>query len=449
MNTFHDIPLSRYGALSRIPSPVNRMMAAFAGDFRQDTDINLGVGYVNERTIPGELILEATREVLAHPGKYPTPCNYGGSKGSDNLIDAIRRFHVDHGIGGLTDESLRDRDIIIGPNGATSLLEGIADVVEPGIVVTTDPMYYIYCNFLERMGFEVIAVPEDERGIRTDCIAEKLRSGVLDARNIRFFYIVTVNNPSGTILSNERRRALVDIAGRLSEETGRMIPVFFDRAYEDLIHDPAVPRPASAFPYDDRGLVYEIGTLSKILAPALRIGYMIGRDGPFLRAMVQKTNDAGFSAPLITQEIAGYLLERHVMTQIERVNAGYREKARIVGDCIREELGGHLEAVSGGKGGFYYYLTFRDIETTEDSPFFGFLARTTGDESVDGPGRDPNPRVIYVPGEFCIHPRSDMVEKGRRQLRLSYGFEETERIRTAVGLMREAAEYARTKTRPA
>ena len=409
-------------------------------------DVNLGVGYVNERTIPGELIIEATREVLAHPEKYPTPCNYGGSKGSENLINAIRRFHVDHGIGGLTDESLRDRDIIIGPNGATSLLEGIANVVEPGIVVTTDPMYYIYCNFLERRGFEVIAIPEDDRGIRIERLSEKLRSGVFDARSVRFFYIVTVNNPSGTILSNERRRALVDIAGWLSEETGRTVPVFFDRAYEDLIHDPAVPRPSSAFPYDDRGLAYEIGTLSKILAPALRIGYMIGRDGPFLRALVQKTSDAGFSAPLITQEIAGYLLERHVTTQIGRVNAGYREKARIVGDCIREELGGRIEAVSGGRGGFYYYLTFRDIKTTEASPFFRFLARTTGDRAVDGPVRDPNPRVIYVPGEFCVHPRGDMVEKGSRQLRLSYGFEETRRISIAVGLMKEAAEYARSET---
>jgi len=55
---------------------------------------------------------------------------------------------------------------------------------------------------------------------------------------------------------------------------------------------------------------------------------MIGPDSPFIQAMVQKTSDAGFSAPLITQEIAGYLLEHHIDRQLDQVNKGYRLKAR-------------------------------------------------------------------------------------------------------------------------
>jgi 2-aminoadipate transaminase len=438
--------LSEYGTASTIPSPVNRMMAAFAEDFRPDKDINLGVGYVNERTIPHKLILEAMREVLTHPHKYKVALNYGGPKGSLNLINSIKKFHVENGIGGLTQEIVDRNEIIIGPNGATSILEGVAHVLQPGIVITADPMYYIYCNYLQRQGFEVLTVPEDENGIRTDLLREKLKALGSRKEGITFFYIVTINNPTSTILSNERRAELVQIVSELSQVVGKKIPLFFDTAYEHLVHDQTVPPLQSVLLYDNYGLVYEIGTLSKILAPALRIGYMIGKDGPFLRAMIQKTSDVGFSAPLITQEIASYLLDHHVQGQIEDVNRGYRKKAQEVKRCIDLRLDDVLSACSGGRAGFYFYLTFEGIKTTVGSSFFKYLARTTGNAVIDGPDADKNPRVIYLPGEYCVHLHGDLVEIGKRQLRLSYGFEELERIQEAVGIMREAVTYAQGRT---
>lgn len=439
----HTTPfLSGYGLRSGVPSPVNRMMASFSGDFRQDVDINLGVGYVNERTIPKNLILEAMREVIDNPGTHPLPFNYGGAGGSRSLIAAIRRFLTGHGIGGITPDTLAGREIIIGPSGATSLLESIAKVLEPGIVLTSDPMYYIYCDLLERRGFEVVTVPEDSDGMDTGSLERTIASLDSRAKDIRFIYAVTVGNPTASILSYDRRAAIARIAAELSVSSGQQVPAVFDTAYEHLIHDLSAPKPLSALTCDTNGVVYEIGTLSKILAPAFRIGYMIGCDGPFMRAMVQNTSDVGFSAPLIMQETAAVLLERHIADQIARVNAGYREKARITGDCIRETLGAYLESVTGGRAGFYFYLTFRDIDTREGSRFFRCLARTTGDPAIDGLPGDRKPRVVYVPGEFCVHPSGDLAETGRRQLRLSYGFEETACICRAIGYMQEACEYA-------
>jgi 2-aminoadipate transaminase len=429
---------SPYGASSIAPSPVNRMMASFAVDFRDGYDINLGVGYVNEQTIPRKLIGEALDAVVQDPAKYRAAFNYGNPEGSANCIESIKRFLAEGRVGGLSREILDRNRVVVGASGVTSLLEGIARVLQPGIVITTDPQYYIYCDFLERCGYTVLPIPEDADGIRIDVLERRMASL---RQAVSFFYIVTVNNPTCSILSNERRQRLLDIAHRLSRATNRNIPIFFDTAYELLIHDPAVERPESALLHDRHGIAYELGTLSKILAPGLRVGYMIGPDTSFLRAMVQRINDMGFSAPVMNQEIASYLLDHHAAEQVRGVNAGYREKARKTREWIARYLQPDLEECTGGSAGFYYYLTLKSCRTEEGSPFFNYLARTTGIPSIDGNGQQRNQRVVYIPGAFCVHPHGDLAGKGKRQLRISYGFEELERIEQGIRLMSEAIAF--------
>jgi 2-aminoadipate transaminase len=399
------------------------MMADFAHDFRDGVDINLGVGYVNEQTIPVSRLVEALQAVAGDGARYRQAFNYGSPAGSANLIASLGRF-----LGGTA----TGKRLAIGACGATSILDALAEVMEPGIVITSDPMYYIYADALERKGFEVLAVPEDAEGIDLAALDRKVRDLGADAARIAFFYVVTVNNPSCTILSNARRRALFDLAAGLSRQQNRAIPIFYDLAYELLLHDPDAEPFVSVMPADSLGIVYEVGTLSKVLSPALRIGYILGPAGPLMRALVQKTSDAGFSAPLFVQEMASWLLDHCIAAQLRAVNAGYREKAVAVREGIARNLGEFLEECRGGSAGFYYYLTFRDVETHPASAFFRHLTRATGE-----------PRVMYIPGEYCVHPRGDLSARGRRQLRLSYGFEDAPRILRALELMREAVYRSR------
>ena len=421
------LQLSAYGERSSAPSPANRMMAAFAREFRDGFDINLGVGYVNERTIPTALFVQAMEAVAGDPGRYRQAFNYGGPEGSPNLIRSLRGFLLRHS-GGLDERTLHSRRLIIGPCGAMSLLEGLAEICRPGLVVTSDPGYYIYLDALERRGFRLLAVPEDDGGIRTDLLERRLAALGTAAENVSFFYFMTVSNPTGTVLSNARRLRLLEIATAFSHDVRRRVPVVFDLAYEQLIHDPAAERPGSVLSHDELGIAYEIGTLSKILAPALRIGYLLGPDGPLMSAMVQRTSDAGFSAPLFVQEMASWLLDHHIDAQIRAVNEGYREKAVAVRAGIESSLGPFLERVTGGSAGFYFYLTFRDVATHPESEFFARLTR--GGET---------PRVVYIPGVYCVAADGELREAARRQLRVSYGFEETERILEGLEWMGRAA----------
>jgi 2-aminoadipate transaminase len=437
--------LSDYGEACLTTSPVNRMMAEYAVDFRDGIDINLGVGYVNEATLPREGIRQGLDAVLADPDRYRAALNYGGPTGSANLTGSFRQWYLQHGPEGVDEALLDERHLLIGPNGATSLLESLALLLQRGIVIVADPLYYIYCDVLQRAGFELLAIPEDAEGLSADGLLQAIEALGDRVAEISFVYVVTVHNPTATVMSNRRRRQIVDIVSDLSRRLDRRIPLVADRAYEDLIHDESLERPRSMMADDAIGIVYEIGTVSKIIAPALRIGYVVAPAGPLISALTQRTSDAGFSAPLITQEISSWLLDHLVAEQVQRVNDGYRHKAQVVGEELRRRLGPYLQNLTGGQAGFYYYLSFESIDTTLNSPFHRYLTRTTGDRAIDAVGQLLQPRVIYIPGEFCAHPTGQLASVGQRQLRLSYGFEELEQISAAIGYMAEACTWATSR----
>jgi DNA-binding transcriptional MocR family regulator len=429
--------LSTFGTKSLQASPVNAMTAAFSHDFREGIDINLGVGYVNDETIPQEKLLACFAQVLQQPQVYRNPLNYGAAEGSRNLQAAITQYYSNNGI--LHKADFENKNIIIGANGATSILDALADVLPQGIVITADPFYYIYTETLERKGFTILAIPEDEEGIDVNMLREKLQN--VDIQNISFFYIVTINNPSTTQTSNARKREIVQLATELSKQRATIIPVVFDKAYEDLIYDPQSEIPQSALLLDELQVVVEVGTLSKIIAPALRIGYAITHRSDLSAALIQRMSDIGFSAPLINQEIAACFLQQYMHAHRAQVLEIYRNKAKFICDLIRTHLAEYVEDCVGGKASFYMYLTAKNVETHTKSDFYKFLSRTTGVAEIDG-FSEKNPRLIYIPGEMCVHKQGFMTEKGGRQLRISFGFEQNATIERAIFLLRDAFVYA-------
>lgn len=430
--TFSLSPLSLN---NQAPSLINRMTSEFALDFREGVDINLGIGYVNDKTIPVEEIEKAYHYVIDHQNKYRNALNYGSAEGSPNLRQSIRHFYERNAIGNLSCSQLDKFKITIGVNGATSLLDGFSDILAPGFVITGDPYYYSYIENLERKGFEIIYVKTDNNGIIPNEIEKAINN--IDINKIAYFYIITVNNPDTIILSNERRKRIVELANKLSDKAGKLIPVIFDKAYEDIIHNPEVSKPDSPLQYNERGNVFEIGTMSKLLAPALRIGYMISQDNEIRRQMVQRISDIGFSNSLINQEITSRLLDGGIDKHKAIVNKAYRRKATEIKDLLKNGIGEFVEDIKGGDASFYFYITFKDILTCPDSDFQKYLSRTSGNPEIDGSGTK-KPRLIYMPGVACSKQ-----DKAKYQIRLSYGFEDAHVFKRAIQLIREACEYSR------
>ena len=84
-------------------------------------------------------------------------------------------------------------------------------------------------NLLERLGYEIVAVPEDDQGLRPELLDRKLEELGTRRREISFFYVVTVNNPTSTILANKRRRELITTVERVSRELQRPVPLIHAR----------------------------------------------------------------------------------------------------------------------------------------------------------------------------------------------------------------------------
>ncbi len=415
------------------PSFINKMTADFAVDFRENTDLNLGIGYVNDRTIPTEEIGKAYQYVMSHPEKYRNALNYGGAEGSPNLTKSIKDFYKRNKIGNLTETEINQHKITIGVNGTTSLLDAFSDVLAPGIVIIGDPFYYSYTENLVKKGFTLLPVKSDTKGIIPEEIEKAIAT--INPQDISFIYIITVNNPDSLILSNERRHKIVEIADEISNKKGQLLPVIFDKAYEDIIHNPEIPQPDSGLKYNEKGNIFEVGTFSKLLAPALRIGFLISKDNIIRQQIIQRISDIGFSNSLINQEITSRLIDHNLDQHKLKVNAEYRRKAVNIKRILEEELSDYIEEIRGGDAGFYFYITFKDILTSEGSNFFKFMGRKTGNAKIDGTP-DVNPRLIYVPGTVCSQQK-----QAERQMRLSYGFEEPEVFARAAKLMKEACEY--------
>src|ERR1700685_3451225 len=303
-------------------------------------------GHNDPDHLPLDALLKAANDVLAREGR--TLATYGLESGPQGY-GLLREFQPQKlkrtaGIACTADEIL----ITSGSLQALDLVNGIL-LARGDTIVTEAETYQGALNRWTRLGVNAIGIPLDGDGMRIDALAAALDA--LKRRGIRPKYIYTVptvQNPTGTILNEARRHEML----RLAEQHG--VPIFEDDCYSALIGDGQ--RPPALHALSQHGGVIHIGSFSKSIAPALRVGYIVA-DWSLIARMLAIKTDAGSGA--LEQMVLGEFCPAHFDTHVPALTRGLRKKLETLMDALNEQFGTAAE-FEDPKGGIFLWVKLPD-----------------------------------------------------------------------------------------
>jgi 2-aminoadipate transaminase len=296
--------------------------------------------------LPLDGLIAATTAVMRREGR--TLATYGLDSGPQGYR-ALREFLVaklaaEAGIGCTADDIL----ITSGSLQAIDLVNA-ALLARGDTVIIEQDCYQGSINRLLRLGVTPVGIPLDRDGMRMDLLSGALSE--LERRGVRPKYIYTiptVQNPTATIMPVERRRELL----RLSAQHG--VPVFEDECYSDLVW--SGKRPPAIYSMSERGGVIHIGSFSKSIAPALRVGYVVAPWEVMSRMLALKT-DAG-SGALEQMTLAEYC-SGHFSKHVPVLRRSLRAKLETLMESLRQHFGAAVE-FEDPAGGIFLWVKLPD-----------------------------------------------------------------------------------------
>jgi 2-aminoadipate transaminase len=296
--------------------------------------------------VPVEGLTDAVNAVLRREGR--TLATYGLSSGPQGYLP-LRQFLTaklkrDAGIACAADDIL----IVSGSLQALDLVNATLLARGDTVIVERDS-YQGALNRLTRLGVNVIGIPLDGEGMRMDILADVLAD--LKRRGVtpKYIYTIpTVQNPTGTIMPEPRRAELLELA----EQYG--VPIFEDDCYADLIWDGQ--RPPALYAMSRCANVIHIGSFSKSIAPALRVGFIVAPWNVLSRMLALKT-DAGSGA--LEQMVLAEYCAPHFTSHVPKLTRGLRAKLDTLMEALNEQFGTSAEFEE-PKGGIFLWAKLPD-----------------------------------------------------------------------------------------
>jgi 2-aminoadipate transaminase len=311
---------------------------------------NFTGGNNDAEAVPVDDLIVAATTVLECEGR--TLATYGlasGPQGHRRLREfLVLKLKRDAGL------LCRSEDILLtsGSLQALDLINGV--LLEPGdTVIAEQETYGGALTRFNRLKVTVVGIPLDGEGLRTDLLEVALTD--LKQRGIRPKYIYTiptVQNPTGTIMGGQRRRQLLDIAQRHN------VPIVEDDCYADLIWDGH--RPPAIYGMSERDDVIHVGSFSKSIAPALRVGYVVAPWDVLSRMLAIKA-DAGSGA--LEQMVLAEYCDGHFHAHVPELRKALRLKLDVLIAALEENFGTSAEFEE-PKGGIFLWVKLPDAVDT-------------------------------------------------------------------------------------
>jgi DNA-binding transcriptional MocR family regulator len=303
--------------------------------------ISFAGGFPDSAMFDVEGIREATNKALSEePG---AALQYGATEGYQPLREHLAQFMASKGAQDVAPEQLI---VTTGSQQALDLLG--KTMISPGDkVIVEGPTFLATIQCFRLYGAELISAPVDAHGVNTDTL-EQL---IAEHKPKLVYLIPTFGNPSGALLSLERRKRVLELAVKYQTL------VVEDDPYGDLYFGEAPPPSMLALSPQvpgSRDWLAHCGSLSKVLSPGLRVGWMIAPPELLARATMCKQFSDAHTSTFAQATAAQYLKAGRMPATLAHVRKVYAERAQAMGQALRRELGDAIDFVQ-PQGGLFFW----------------------------------------------------------------------------------------------
>ena len=368
--------------------------------------ISFAGGFPDSAMFDVDGIRAATERALTEePG---AALQYGATEGYQPLREQLSAFMASKGAQGVAPEQLI---VTTGSQQALDLLG--KTMIGPGDkVIVEGPTFLATIQCFRLYGAEVISAPIDVDGVQVGAL-EKL---IAEHRPKLVYLIPTFGNPSGATLSLERRKKVLELAVKYQTL------LVEDDPYGDLYFGEAPPPSLLALSHEvpgSRDWLAHCGSLSKVLSPGLRVGWLIAPPELLAKAVMCKQFSDAHTSTFAQATAAQYLKAGRMPATLANVRAVYAERAQALCDALRQELGDAVEFVQ-PQGGLFVWLRLTGAGgKQQDATALAKAAIEKG--------------VAFVPGTPFFAQNPDPAT-----LRLSFATADVAKIREGVARLAQA-----------